>query len=122
MLKRSLPLILALTLAAPAAAQSSPYTVAAPPPAGYDRAAGQRATREHLERLIRLDTQNPPGNELLTARYFDSVFKQIPGVETHVLPAGPNRANFVARLRAGRRSKRPVLIMGHRSEERRVGK
>jgi acetylornithine deacetylase/succinyl-diaminopimelate desuccinylase-like protein len=91
----------------------SPYNVAAPAPAGYDRAAGQRVTREHLEQLIRLDTQNPPGNELLTARYFDSVFKQIPGVETHVLVAAPNRANFVARLRAGAPSKRPVLIMGH---------
>ena len=91
----------------------SPYAVQAPAPAGYDRQAGQRATREHLERLIRLDTQNPPGNELITARYFDSVFKRIPGVETHVLVAAPNRANFVARLRAGAPSKRAVLIMGH---------
>jgi acetylornithine deacetylase/succinyl-diaminopimelate desuccinylase-like protein len=30
-----------------------------------------------------------------------------------VLVAAPNRANFVARLRAGAPSKRPVLIMGH---------
>ncbi|MFN2564139.1 MAG: M20/M25/M40 family metallo-hydrolase [Gemmatimonadaceae bacterium] len=91
----------------------SPYNVAARAPAGYDRVRGQRATREHLERLIRLNTQNPPGNELLAARYFDSVFKQIPGVETHVLVAAPNRANFIARLRAATPSKRPVLIMGH---------
>jgi acetylornithine deacetylase/succinyl-diaminopimelate desuccinylase-like protein len=113
MLNRALASIVALSLTiAPAAAQS-PYNVAAPPPAGYDRAAGQRLTREHLERLTRLDTQNPPGNELLTARYFDSVFKQIPGVETHVLIVAPNRANFIARLRAGAASKRPVLIMGH---------
>jgi acetylornithine deacetylase/succinyl-diaminopimelate desuccinylase-like protein len=90
-----------------------PYAVAAPPPLGYDRTVGQRATRDHLERLIRLDTQNPPGNELITARYFDSVFKQIPGVETHVIVVAPNRANFIARLRAGAPSKRPVLIMGH---------
>ncbi len=111
MLGRRVVILTALA-AAPAAAQT-PYDVSAPPPAGYDRAAGQRVTREHLERLIRLNTQNPPGNELLTARYFDSVFKQIPGVETHVLPATANRANFVARLRAGSPSKRPVLIMGH---------
>lgn len=91
----------------------SPYVVAAPAPAGYDRDAGQRATREHLERLIRLDTQNPPGNELITARYFDSMFTQTPGVETHVLVSTPNRANFIARLRAGRPTNRPVLIMGH---------
>src|SRR5688500_3120040 len=102
-----------LVVAAASAGAQSPYVVVAPPPAGYDRAAGQRATRDHLERLIRLDTQNPPGNELIAARYFDSVFKQIPGVETHVLVSAPNRANFVARLRAGAPSKRPVLIMGH---------
>src|ERR671916_3526666 len=95
------------------AAAQTPYDVAAPPAAGYDRAAGQRVTREHLERLIRLDTQNPPGNELPTARYFDSVFKQIPGVETQVIVVAPNRANFVARLRAADPSKRPVLVMGH---------
>lgn len=91
----------------------TPYAIAVSAPSGYDRATGQRATREHLERLIRLDTQNPPGNELITARYFDSVFKQIPGVETQVLVAAPNRANFVARLRAARPTKRAVLIMGH---------
>src|SRR5687768_8348846 len=111
-LSRFFFVVRALVGAASASAQS-PYTVTAPPPPGFDRATGQRVTREHLERLIRLDTQNPPGNELLTARYFDSVFKQIPGVETHVLVSGPNRANFVARLRAGAPSKRPVLIMGH---------
>src|SRR5918992_3192363 len=102
----------ACSLSVRGVAQSA-YTVATPPPAGYDRAAGQSVTREHLERLIRLDTQNPPGNELITARYFDSVFKQIPGVETHVLVVAPNRANFIARLRAASPSKRPVLIMGH---------
>jgi acetylornithine deacetylase/succinyl-diaminopimelate desuccinylase-like protein len=107
-------LVVALGLALPGVASAqSPYAVAAAPPPGYDRAAGQRVTREHLERLIRLDTQNPPGNELITARYFDSVFKQVPGVETHVLVSAPNRANFVARLRASAPSKRPVLVMGH---------
>ena len=88
-------------------------SVAAAAPAGFDRAAAQQATETHLRRLIALDTQNPPGNELLTARYFDSVFKAMPGVETHVLVAAEGRANFVARLRAARPTGRPVLIMGH---------
>ncbi len=91
----------------------APYEVTAAVPAGFDRERGSRATRAHLERLIRLDTQNPPGNELRTARYLDSVLKQLPGVETHVLDAAPGRANFVARLRATRATKRPVLVMGH---------
>lgn len=99
-------------LAAPAAAQD-PYRVAAPAPAGFDRAAAQRTTEAHLRALVRIDTRNPPGNELATARYFDSIFRRIPGVETHVLPADSGRANFIARLRAGRPTKRPVVVMGH---------
>jgi acetylornithine deacetylase/succinyl-diaminopimelate desuccinylase-like protein len=91
----------------------APYVVNAAAPAGWDRELGARATRAHLERLIRLDTQNPPGNEMRTARYLDSVLKRLPGVETHVLDAAPGRANFIARLRATRATKRPVLVMGH---------
>ena len=100
---------------APAGAQvATPGpTVSAAAPTGFDRAAAQRTTEAHLRRLISLDTQNPPGNELLTARYFDSVFKAMPGFETHVLVAAEGRANFVARLRAARPTGRPVLVMGH---------
>lgn len=100
--------------AVPVGAQApSPYVVSAPAPSGFDRAVAQQATLEHLTKLIALNTQNPPGNELLTARYFDGVFATIPGVERHVLESGNNRANFIARLRATRPTKRPVLIMGH---------
>jgi acetylornithine deacetylase/succinyl-diaminopimelate desuccinylase-like protein len=92
---------------------SSPWTIAAPAPAGFDRAIAQRATVEHLTRLIGLDTQNPPGNEMLTARYFDEIFSKIPNVERHVLDAGNGRANFIARLRATNPTGKPVLVMGH---------
>ncbi len=92
---------------------SSPYAVGTPAPAGFDRATAQKASLEHLTKLIALNTQNPPGNELLTARYFDAIFATIPGVERHVLESGNNRANFIARLRATRPTRRPVLIMGH---------
>ncbi|HYW08400.1 MAG TPA: M20/M25/M40 family metallo-hydrolase [Longimicrobium sp.] len=96
----------------PAVAQT-PYDVAAPAPAGFDRAAVGRNTLAHLQNLIRLNTQNPPGNEAITAAYFDSVFRLVPGVETHVLPSEGGRANFVARLRAARPTRKPVLILGH---------
>ncbi len=94
-------------------AAGSPYTVRAPAPQGFDRAAAQRTTQAHLVRLIGINTQNPPGNEIATARYFDSVFKGIPGVETRILDVGGGRANFVARLRATNPTGRPVLVMGH---------
>ncbi|WP_306522437.1 M20/M25/M40 family metallo-hydrolase [Gemmatimonas sp.] len=95
------------------AAQSTPWTVTTAAPAGFDRTLAQRASLAHLTALIGLNTQNPPGNELLTAQYFDKVFSAIPGVERHVLPVANGRANFVARLRATNPTKRPVLIMGH---------
>jgi acetylornithine deacetylase/succinyl-diaminopimelate desuccinylase-like protein len=101
------------TMIARDAAAQSPYTVAASAPAGFDRALAQRASQEHLTRLIAINTQNPPGNELKTAQYFDSVFATMPGVERHVLPAGEGRANFIARLRAGNPTAKPVLVMGH---------
>lgn len=79
----------------------------------FDRAAAQRETLELLTQLIALDTQNPPGNEVRVARALETLFRGIPGVETHVLDPGDGRANFVARLRATKPAKRPVLIMGH---------
>lgn len=99
--------------ALPAAHAQAPFTLTAPAPAGFDRALAQRATQEHLMRLIGLDTRNPPGNEMRTARYFDSVFAEIPGVERHIIESAPGRANFVARLRATRPTRRPLLVMGH---------
>ncbi len=108
-----------LPVAAPAWAQQGVappgrvYTVTAPAPDGFDRERAAAETRAHLDRLIGLDTQNPPGNELIAAQYLESVFRQIPGVETHVLVAEPGRANFIARLRATRPTGRPVIVMGH---------
>ena len=92
---------------------ASPYIVRAPAPAGLDRAAAQRSTQAHLTRLIAINTQNPPGNEIATARYFDSVFAGVPGIERRILDVGGGRANFVARLRAANPTGRPVLVMGH---------
>ena len=94
-------------------AGDSPYIVRAPAPAGLDRAAAQRSTQAHLTRLIAINTQNPPGNEIAAARYFDSVFAGVPGIERRILDVGGGRANFVARLRAANPTGRPVLVMGH---------
>ena len=98
-----------------AAAQDPTYAVRAQAPAGLNRAQAQASTLAHLQNLIRINTQNPPGNELATAMYFDSVLSRVPGVETHVLrvPSDSTRANFVARLRAGNPRQKPVLVMGH---------
>jgi acetylornithine deacetylase/succinyl-diaminopimelate desuccinylase-like protein len=115
----SRPVVLALILFAHGVFAQDPYRVAASAP-GFDRAQAQRDTLEHLKRLIALDTQNPPGNEIITARYLDSALRGVAGVETDVLDPGDGRANFVARLRAARPTKRPVLVMGHMEDELRM--
>ena len=73
--------------------------------------ATARETLGHLQRMIRINTVNPPGNELAVAQYLDSTLKAA-GIETHLFEPAPGRAAFVARLR-GNGSRRPVIIMGH---------
>jgi acetylornithine deacetylase/succinyl-diaminopimelate desuccinylase-like protein len=90
-----------------------PWHVEAPPPAGYDRRHAAEETMRHLKALVARDTQNPPGNERITADYFESVLSNVPGITTHVLDAGDGRANFIARLSAVNPTGRPVLVMGH---------
>jgi len=61
--------------------------------------------------MIRINTVNPPGNEMALARYLESTLTAA-GVETHLFEPAPGRAAFVARLK-GDGSRQPVVIMGH---------
>jgi len=61
--------------------------------------------------LIRIDTQDPPGNESKVARYIESVLRR-EGIKSEILEPVAGRASIVARLK-GDGSKRPVLIMAH---------
>jgi acetylornithine deacetylase/succinyl-diaminopimelate desuccinylase-like protein len=65
----------------------------------------------HLQALIRMDTINPPGQELGVARYLDDVLRGV-GIETTLFEPAPSRAALIARLR-GSGKKRPVLLMAH---------
>ncbi|HVE77621.1 MAG TPA: M20/M25/M40 family metallo-hydrolase [Gemmatimonadaceae bacterium] len=65
----------------------------------------------HLQRMIRMNTVNPPGNEMLVAAYLDSVLRGA-RIETHLFEPAPGRGALVARL-PGNGTKQPVLIMGH---------
>ena len=68
-------------------------------------------TLRHLQQIIRLNTVNPPGNELPVAKYLEQVMRA-EGIETHLFEPAPGRAALVARLK-GTGAKQPVLIMGH---------
>jgi acetylornithine deacetylase/succinyl-diaminopimelate desuccinylase-like protein len=107
---RSVLLILLVAGVAAAQSLSGPTT---PSSRGFDRVAAQNETVTLLKQLVGLDTQNPPGNEILVARHLDTVLRSVPGVETRIIDPGDGRANFIARLRATKPTKRAVLIMGH---------
>jgi acetylornithine deacetylase/succinyl-diaminopimelate desuccinylase-like protein len=76
-----------------------------------DWSAAARETVDHLQRMIRINTVNPPGNELPVALYLDSTLRGA-GIETNLFEPAPGRAAFVARLR-GNGTRRPVIIMAH---------
>jgi acetylornithine deacetylase/succinyl-diaminopimelate desuccinylase-like protein len=85
-----------------------PMTATAQTP---DWNAAKDETLRHLQTMIRMNTSNPPGNEIQVARYLDSTLKAA-GIETHLFEPAPGRAAFVARLK-GTGAKRPVILMAH---------
>jgi acetylornithine deacetylase/succinyl-diaminopimelate desuccinylase-like protein len=66
---------------------------------------------ELLQRLIRFDTTNPPGNERECVTFIDGLLRDA-GYETTVLAREPERPNLLARL-AGRGAAPPLLLYGH---------
>jgi acetylornithine deacetylase/succinyl-diaminopimelate desuccinylase-like protein len=65
----------------------------------------------HLQALLRIDTTNPPGNELAAAEYLAGVLRA-EGYEPIVLEAAPQRGNLIARLK-GDGSLPPLLLYTH---------
>lgn len=98
-----------VTLAAPLAAQHPP---AAPP--RMDLAGLAEEATEWLAGLLRIDTSNPPGNELAAARYLAGILER-EGIEHEVIESHPGRGFVVARLRAGAfpDPARALLLVGH---------
>jgi acetylornithine deacetylase/succinyl-diaminopimelate desuccinylase-like protein len=66
---------------------------------------------ELLQRLIRLDTTNPPGNETLAAELLRD-YLEAAGVECNLYARVPERANLVARI-PGRGSGPSLALLSH---------
>ncbi len=65
----------------------------------------------HLRNILRLDTRNPPGNEILAASYLREVLER-EGFECVIVGPSPERASLVTRLK-GDGSESPLLLMSH---------
>src|SRR5437763_8129319 len=63
------------------------------------------------QELLRLDTRNPPGNELPAAEALEQRLRPA-GFETRIVPYGPGRGHLVARLRGEGRCP-GLLLSGH---------
>ena len=66
---------------------------------------------ELLQRLIRFDTTNPPGNERACVELVDGLLREA-GLETTIVAKDPERPNLIARL-PGRGDSSPLLLQGH---------
>lgn len=90
----------------------APTTLPAQRPLDWDSLA--RESQAVLSAYLRVNTTNPPGNEILGARFLKSILDR-EGIESQILDTtelGPNRANFYARLR-GNGSKKAVALVHH---------
>jgi acetylornithine deacetylase/succinyl-diaminopimelate desuccinylase-like protein len=74
-----------------------------------------RATAEavsHLQAFIRVDTVNPPGNEMRLAHVIDGILGAA-GIERTLLEPTPGRAALVARLRGTGEGGGALLLLAH---------
>lgn len=65
----------------------------------------------HLRNLLRLDTRNPPGNEIQAVEYLRSVLEK-EGFECVIVGPSPECATLITRLK-GDGSEPPLLLMCH---------
>lgn len=81
-------------------------------PIDWDSLAAE--TIRTLSGYLRVNTTNPPGNELAAARFLKNVLDR-EGIETQILDTaelGPGRANLYARLR-GNGTKKAIALVHH---------
>ena len=74
------------------------------------KALGDEATAL-LSQYLRINTTNPPGNEIAAARWLAVVLGR-DGIEARVFEPAPGKANLYARL-AGDGSARPLILLNH---------
>jgi acetylornithine deacetylase/succinyl-diaminopimelate desuccinylase-like protein len=64
-----------------------------------------------LSQYLRINTTNPPGNEIVAARWLAAVLRR-DGIEARIFEPAPGKANLYARL-AGDGSARPLILLNH---------
>lgn len=81
------------------------------PAAEPDWPAVKSEALETLVELVKLDTAQPDGNEILAARHLKEKLDR-EGISSEIFESQPGRASLVARVK-GNGTKRPLLLLGH---------
>ncbi|MGH9671002.1 MAG: hypothetical protein ACRD3A_12930, partial [Terriglobales bacterium] len=71
---------------------------------------GREEAVQFLTALVRIDTSNPPGNEIRAAEYIKGVLDR-EGIASEIVESAPGRGSIIARLK-GSGKKKPLLLMG----------
>lgn len=70
-----------------------------------------KETIRHLQEYIRINTANPPGNEVEGARFFKKIL-EAESIPCQIFEPSPGRGNLLATLK-GNGKKRPLLVLNH---------
>jgi acetylornithine deacetylase/succinyl-diaminopimelate desuccinylase-like protein len=105
-------LLLASSAAATSRTQSAPAQ--AVPSGGFDLPRLESEAILWLQGLIRINTVNPPGNELAAAKYLAGILQK-EGINAQILESAPGRGILIARLSATAlpNSSRALLLVSH---------
>jgi acetylornithine deacetylase/succinyl-diaminopimelate desuccinylase-like protein len=98
------------------AAQNYPHTppTQAPQQAAFDLPRLESEAILWLQGFIRINTSNPPGNEIAGAKYLSAILQR-EGINSEIYESVPGRGFLVARLSATAMPdfSRALLLMGH---------
>ena len=95
-----------------AAGVAGPAVTKAPPPKAIDWDKLTQEAAALLSQYIRLDTTNPPGNELAAARMLRERFLA-DGIPATVWEPAPGRGVVAARLRGASKHTKAVVLLSH---------
>ncbi|HWG58898.1 MAG TPA: M20/M25/M40 family metallo-hydrolase [Candidatus Acidoferrales bacterium] len=118
MARTAIGVFVLLLMAGSCAAQGYPPTATPPPSAtslaGVDLPALDSEAIMWLQGLIRINTTNPPGNELAAAKYIAGILQK-EGITPEIFQTAPGRGFLVARLSASAvpNPSRALLLMAH---------
>ncbi len=71
-----------------------------------------RETREFFQEFLKIDTTNPPGNEINKALFLQKKFDK-EGINSEIIESDKNRGNFILKIRGTSENAPSLLLLSH---------